>query len=116
MIADSQSSHCILVDEPGLLLAQCRCYGEIELYFQGVSLALTLTDLHALVTRLEGLPTSPHYVVSLLDVRDTATRVDFQAIGLHLNANDRERLLRGLNLACMRLDMNLLTRRQLPLN
>ncbi|QIP11906.1 hypothetical protein G8759_04295 [Spirosoma aureum] len=116
MIADSQSSHRILVDEPGLLLAQCRCCGEIELYFQGVALALTLTDLHALVTRLAGLPTAPHYVVNLLDVRDTTAQVGFQAVGLHLNANDRHRLLRGLNLACLRLDMNLFTQKQLPLN
>ena len=116
MNADSQPSHRLLVDEPGLLLTQCCCCGEIELYFRGIAIALSLTDLYGLVNRLEGLPPAPRYRIGLLDLRDTLNKAGFQAIGLDMTDIERDRLLRGLHLACLRLDMDLLTRGHLPLN
>lgn len=112
----SQPTHRVLVDESGLWLTQCSCCGEIELYFKGVAMALNLTDLYNLVTRLDELPAASRYVVGLLDVRDTTVRAAFRAIGLHLTGAERDQLVRGLNLACLRLDMDLLTRGQLPQN
>jgi hypothetical protein len=109
MNAISQTSHHILVDEPGLLLAQCRCCGEIELYFKTITMALNLAELYALIRRLDTLATASRYVVGLIDVRDTLVRAGFQAIGLHLTEGDRDQLSRGLNLACLRLDLDLLT-------
>ncbi|WP_080239703.1 hypothetical protein [Spirosoma rigui] len=116
MSAITPSSHYVLVDEPGLLLAQCRCCGEIELYFKTVTMALNLADLYALIRRLDSLTTASRYVVGLLDVRDTLVRAGFQAIGLHLTEGEREQLARGLNLACLRLDLDLLTRGRLSSN
>lgn len=105
MNATPHPSHRILVNEPGLLLAQCRCCGEIELYFQTITMALNLTELYALIRRLDTLSTASRYVVGLLDVRDTVVRAGFQSIGLHLTEGEREQLARGLNLACLQLDM-----------
>lgn len=112
----SPLSHRLLVDEPGLRLIQCLCCGEIELYFKGVAMALNLTDLYDLIARLDDLPTAPYYIVGLLDVRDTAVCAGFQCIGLHLTGGERDQLFQGLHLACLRLDMALLTQGQLPLN
>ena len=116
MQATPHPSHRILVEEPGLLLAQCRCCGEVELYFRNITMALNLTDLYALIRRLDTLATASRYVVGLLDVRDTLVRAGFQAIGLHLTEGEREQLSRGLNLACLRLDLDLLTRGRLSPN
>ncbi|MEZ0607669.1 hypothetical protein ACAW74_04085 [Fibrella sp. WM1] len=116
MKTDPPASHRVLVDEPGLLLAQCRCCGEIELYFKTFSMALNLTDLYALIRRLDSLSTAKRYLVGLLDVRDTMVRAGFQAIGLHLTEGERDQLLRGLHLACLRLDLDLLTRGRLASN
>lgn len=116
MNASLNPSHRILVDEPGLLLAQCRCCGEIELYFRNITMALNLTDLHALIRRLDSLATASRYLVGLLDVRDTVVRAGFQAIGLQLTEGEREQLSRGLNLACLRLDLDLLMRGRLSPN
>ncbi|XWW44966.1 hypothetical protein JYG30_19840 [Fibrella sp. USSR17] len=101
-------SHRILVEEPGLLLAQCRCCGEIELYFRNITMVLNLTDLYALIRRLDSMTKTSRYVIGLLDVRDTMVRAGFQAIGLHLTEGERDQLARGLNLACLRLDLDLL--------
>lgn len=109
-------SHCILVEEPGLLLAQCRCCGEIDLYFRHVTMALNLSDLYDLIRRLDTLTTASRYVVGLLDVRDTLVRTGFLAIGLHLTEGERDQLARGLSLACLRHDLDLLTRGRLSSN
>jgi hypothetical protein len=116
MKLSTQPSHRILVNEPGLLLTQCLCCGEVELYYKSITVALNLTDLYALINRLDSLPTASRYVVGLLDVRDTHVQAGFQAVGLCLTAGEREHLLQGLNMACLRLDLDLLTKRQLPLN
>ncbi|MBO0951996.1 hypothetical protein [Fibrella forsythiae] len=116
MKAANHASHHILVDEPGLLLAQCRCCGEIELYFRNITMALNLIDLYALIRRLDNLATASRYIVGLLDVRDTTVRAGFQAIGLQLTEGERDQLARGLNLACLRLDLDLLMRGRLSPN
>ncbi|WP_375444204.1 hypothetical protein [uncultured Fibrella sp.] len=116
MKPDAHLSHQILVEEPGLLLAQCRCCGEIELYFRNITMALNLTDLYALIRRLDTMATASRYVVGLLDVRDTLVRAGFQAIGLHLTEGERDQLSRGLSLACLRLDLDLLTHGRLSPN
>lgn len=116
MKTDPHASHRVLVDEPGLLLAQCRCCGEIELYFKTISMALNLTDLYTLIRRLDSLSTAQRYLVGLFDVRETTVRAGFQAIGLHLTEGERDQLLRGLHLACLRLDLDLLMRGRLSPN
>lgn len=116
MTPADQSSHRILVNEPGLLLAQCLCCGEIELYFGTTTMALNLSELYDLIRRLDGMSTASRYIVGLLDVRETSVWAGFQAIGMHLTQGERDQLARGLNLACLRLDMDLLTRGRLSLN
>lgn len=116
MKADAHPSHRILVEEPGLLLAQCRCCGEIELYFQNITMALNLTDLYALIRRLDNVTRTSRYAIGLLDVRNTMVRAGFQAIGLRLTEGEREQLACGLNLACLRLDLDLLMRGQVSPN
>ncbi|MVM31733.1 hypothetical protein GO755_16920 [Spirosoma sp. HMF4905] len=116
MKANAQSDHQILVDEFGILLTQCLCCGEVELYFRGIAMALNLTDLYALVTRLEDMPAASNYLLGLLDLRDVPVQVGFQAVGLQLTENERHQLLNGLHQACLRLDLNLMMRGKLPLN
>ncbi len=116
MSATPNPSHRILVEEPGLLLAQCQCCGEIELYFRNITMTLNLSDLYALIRRLDSLASASRYVVGLLDIRDTLVRAGFQAIGMQLTEGEREQLSRCLNLACLRLDLDLLTRDRLSPN
>lgn len=110
------SSKYVLINEADLYLGQCLCCGEIELQFKGLAMALTMTDLYGLIDRLDRLPLSALYLVGLLDVRETTVRVGFQSIGLQLTGAERERLLIALHYACMQLDSDLLSPRQLPLN
>lgn len=80
-------------------------------------MALNLSDLYDLIRRLDTLTIASRYVVGLLDVRDTLVRTGFRAIGLHMTeGGERDQLARGLSLACLRLDLDLLTRGRLSSN
>lgn len=107
----------ILAQSANACVLQCKCCTQIQIQYKNIIVCLDWKDMITLIQKLHDLPPHSHYVINLIDLRETSLiKMGIDASGMFLTDNELDELIEILEASCNQVDLESIFKNSIHFN